>query len=149
MPVAGLSASTAYNLTVAGVTDLSGNAMAASFTSTFTTSAQADLTSPSVVTTSPLKAATGVPTTPVITVRFSKYMNPLSINALTFSCTPFAGTAVSGTITVSQDGTMATFTPTAALAKTTVYTIQLTTGIMDLEGQALTSFTSTFTTATQ
>ena len=149
VPVAGLSASNAYTLTVAGVTDLSGNAMAAAFTSTFTTSAQADLSMPLVLATTPIKAATGVLTTATITVKFSKYMDPLSINALTFSCTPSGGTAVSGTITVSLDGTVATFSPGAALAKTTVYTIQLTTGIIDLEGQALTSYTSTFTTAAQ
>jgi hypothetical protein len=75
-------------------------------------------------------------------------MNPLSINTLTVTVTN-GSTGVGGTISVSQDGTIATFAPNAPLATSTTYTIQLSTGIMDLEDQFLAASTSTFTTGSQ
>jgi hypothetical protein len=147
-PVAALLPSTTYTLTVAGVSDLSGNTMTTPVTSTFATSGTVDLTVPALTSIIPNKGATGVLTTTTIMLQFSKYMNPLSINTLTFTATNGA-TPVAGTISVSQDGTIATFAPNTPLATSTTYTVQLSTGITDLEGQSLAAYTSTFTTGSQ
>ena len=146
--MAGLLPNTTYTLTVAGVTDVSGNAMTAPATSTFTSSGTVDFSVPAITSIIPSKGATGVLTTSTIVLQFSKYMNPLSINTLTFTATNGA-TLVPGTISVSQDGTTAIFTPNFSLAPSTTYTVQLSTGITDLEGQSLAAYTSTFTTGTQ
>ena len=88
VPVAGLSASNAYTLTVAGVTDLSGNAMAAAFTSTFTTSAQADLRAPVVATFDTANGVTGVPLNGLMRVGFNKAMDALSVGATNLEVYP-------------------------------------------------------------
>ena len=70
-------------------------------------------------------------------------MDPSSLNQTTFTVSN--GGAVAGT--VSYSGTTATFTPTAALTASTLYTATITTGATDAAGNALTSdFTWTFTT---
>jgi hypothetical protein len=56
---------------------------------------------------------------------------------------------IAGTISVSQDGMTATFTPSVPSAASTVITVQATTGILDLEAQEITLFQSSFTTASQ
>jgi hypothetical protein len=47
------------------------------------------------------------------------------------------GIPVAGTIVVTADGLMATFTPTAPLLPSTVYNVEATSGITDLEDQGL------------
>ena len=58
VPAAALAASTPYTLTVTGVTDLAGNPMQKSFTSSFTTGPGADFTQPSVTGFDPANGAT-------------------------------------------------------------------------------------------
>jgi hypothetical protein len=76
-------------------------------------------------------------------------MNPATIDATTFTLkTTTGGASVTGTVTYVAAGSVATFTPAASLAPTTEYTATITTGAMDLEGNALVqNYVWTFTTA--
>jgi hypothetical protein len=149
VPVAGLTASTAYTLTVSGVTDLAGNAMSAPLVSTFTTGAVPDFSQPVVASITPNNDATGVLTTSTIQIQFSKFMDSLSITGPTITVTTNGVTQIPGTISVNPSGTIATFTPTTQFATTTVYSVSVSSSITDLGGSALTAFQSTFTTGSQ
>ena len=146
-PAAALAGSTVYTATITtAVADLAGNALAAAVTWTFTTGAAPDTTPPTVSSTSPASAATGVSVSAVITATFSKSLDPLTITGTTFTLKQ-GSTAVAGAVTHGP-GTLATFTPTAALASNTVYTAAFTTGIKDLAGNALAAaYSWSFTTA--
>jgi Bacterial Ig-like domain len=147
-PAEGLAPGTAYTLGVAGVTDLAGNAMAAPFSSAFTTGSVPNFVQPVVTSITPANNATAVATNSAIQIQFNKVMNPLTITGSTV--TVMNGSAqVTGTISVDAAGTVATFTPSAPLATVTVYSVAITSGITDLEGEALTAFSSTFTTGSQ
>lgn len=153
-PVVPLSQNTAYTVTVTGVQDLSGNVMTAQATSSFTTGTAVDLTLPAEQSVSPTNGATGVLTTSAIQMHFNKRIDPLTATNtttnVTFTVAPTSTQQpIAGTIMVSADGLTLTFTPSSALATSTVYQISATSGITDLEGQALTAFSSTFTTGTQ
>jgi hypothetical protein len=119
-------------------------------TTTFTTGGGADLTAPQVNSVSPASGATGVPTNTVVQLQFSKRIDPLTVTSSTFYVYPQnTGVEIAGVITVSPDGLSAAFAPNVPLAKSTGYTIQASAGILDLEGQALPSYTASFTTGTQ
>ena len=99
---------------------------------------------PTVSSTAPANAATGVPIGNKLTATFSKAMDPLTITTTTFTLQQGA-TSVSGTVTYS--GVTAVFAPTSNLAASTVYTASITTGAKDLAGNALaTNYVWTFTT---
>ncbi|TKB65202.1 MAG: hypothetical protein E8D47_08735, partial [Nitrospira sp.] len=68
-------------------------------------------------------------------------VNPATVTTATFTINP----PVTGAITVT--GTTAMFAPSTSLAPSTVYTGTLTTGIKDLAGNALATFSWTFTTS--
>ncbi|HWY74028.1 MAG TPA: Ig-like domain-containing protein, partial [Verrucomicrobiae bacterium] len=146
-PAGNLTASTLYTATITtGAKDLSGTSLASSFVWTFTTGATADTTAPTVISTSPASAATAVPLNQKIAATFSKVMDSSTITATTFTVKQ-GTTAVGGTVTYV--GTTATFTPTANLTASTVYTATITTGAKDLAGNALASnFAWSFTTGT-
>jgi len=99
---------------------------------------------PTITSSLPLNAAIGVVFNQPVSVNFSEAMDPLTINATTF--TVKQGTlAVAGTITYS--GTKATFTPNANLINGVVYTATVTTGVHDAAGNAMISnYTFSFTT---
>ena len=138
VPVTGLTASTAYTLSVAGVTDLSGNAMSTAYNSTFTTSAQADLRAPAVATFDPANGATGVPLNALMRVGFNKAMNALSVGATNLEVYPngVGGVLIPGTVSISTDGMSATFRPSSNLEAETQYCLYVN-GIEDLEGGSL------------
>jgi len=93
-----------------------------------------DTTAPTVSSTIPANAATGVAVNSKITAIFSEAMDPLTLTTVTFTLTQGV-TLVSGAVTYA--GVTATFTPTANLAPNTVYTATITTGAKDLAGNAL------------
>jgi hypothetical protein len=143
-PTAALAASTTYTATIkTGVQDLAGNALASNYVWTFTTGAAPDTTKPTVIAENPVGGATGVPTNQAVTATFSKAMNPATItitSPATFTLT--SGTpavAVAGLVTYAGVGNTLTFTPTAALAASTLYTATITTAAQDLSGNALAS----------
>ena len=73
-PYAPLSPNTAYTITVAGVTDIAGNGLAKTFTSTFTTGPTAALAVPVVLSVTPANGAQNVPdSTATVVVVFSAF----------------------------------------------------------------------------
>ena len=143
-PSAALTGSKVYTATVTtGVKDAAGNALAANYTWNFTTVAPADVTPPTVQSVVPLNSATSVAVNSKVTATFSEPMNSGTITTSTFTLKQ-GTTAVAGT--VSYSGNVATFTPSAALAGSKVYTATLTTGVKDVAGNALATYTWSFTT---
>ena len=105
---------------------------------------------PTVTSTGPANAATGVPRNPLITVTFSEAMNPATLNGTTFVLSQ-SGTAMAAAVTYS--GNTATLVPATALASNTTFTASVSTAAKDLSGDALAttkswSFTTVATPAT-
>jgi hypothetical protein len=121
------------------VKDLMGNLPTADYVWTFTTEA-----SPTVFT-DPANLATEVPLTKVVTAIFSIPMDPLTINATTFTIKQ-GTTLIPGAF--SYLGSTASFTPTSALTPNTLYTGTITTGAKTVLGTPMTNnYVWTFTTS--
>jgi len=144
-PATILLANTTYTATITtGVKDLAGNAMVSNYIWTFTTGTGSDIIPPTVISTIPANLATEVAQNIKPTATFSEAMDPLTINALTYTLKQ-GTTLVTGL--VSYSGLVATFTPTSGLLTNTIYTATITTGVKDLAGNAMVSnYVWTFTT---
>lgn len=99
---------------------------------------------PTVTATSPLDTTANVSVNKRVTATFSRVMNGATLTSATFTVhqgtTPIGGT-------VSYAGSTATFTPTAPLDISLVYTARITTGAADPQGASLASdYVWTFTT---
>jgi hypothetical protein len=145
VPAASLANSTAYNVRVSGIKDLSGNTAPFNPGWTFTTGRTADTTPPTVTVVSPTSGATRVSPTTNVAVTFSEPVAPATIAG---AIQVTAGTnPVAGTVAYDPVGQVATFTPLGLLASQTLYTVTVG-GVEDLAGNPMTAaFTSTFTTA--
>src|SRR5450759_4049333 len=143
-PAANLAANTFYTATITtGAKDVSGKSIAKDYIWSLTTGEIADITRPTV-TSDPLNNVTGVALNKAIALTFSKPMDPLTINATTFTIRD-SDMPISGTVTYS--GTKATFTPAHNLVINKIYTGMITTGAKDLAGNALANNNSfSFTT---
>lgn len=145
VPSSPLSYNTSYTLTVTtGVTDTSGPpiALAANVTSTFTT--QTDTTAPVVSFVSPGSGVNNISINSNIIISFSKAMAPLTLNTANITVLDGA-TPITGT--VSAIGTTgASFLPSSSLSNSKTYTVNISTGVTDTNGIALTSSYSTFFT---
>jgi len=148
-PGAVLAVSTVYTATItSGAKAASGVALAADHTWSFTTGAAADLTAPTVSSTSPAGSATGVPTNAKVTVTFNKPMDPASLTAATLTVSQGA-VQVSGIVSYGTTGTTATFTPASNFAGGVAFNATVTAGAKDLSGNALAAAHAwTFTTGT-
>jgi sporulation-control protein spo0M len=158
-PAGNLAASTPYSVQVSGFTDIAGNAVV-TFTSTFTTSATTDTTRPSVSSTVPISGATGVSANSTITIIINDQVNPATVvtgtgnDSLAVFATVAAGQFyVGGTAAVTNNNGANTsqivFTPFNPLppgATITVY-VGYNTYITDFEGNLLTAYSFSFTTA--
>lgn len=146
-PAAALAPSTLYTATITtGAEDLQSTPLAANYTWTFTTAAAPVLVPPTVVSTIPANAATAVPVNQIVSASFSVPMNPATINSTNFALSS-GGTPVAGLVAYAAVGNSLTFTPTANLAASTLYTATITTGVKNLAGTALASnYVWTFTT---
>ena len=143
-----LSPNTLFTVNITGVKDLAGNNLSATVTTSFTTGTGADLIRPTITLVDPGNGATGVPTNAVIRLQFSERINPLTVNNSTFQVfASGSNVPVTGTITVTADGLSASFAPSAALAPSTNYFMQMF-GITDLTGQEISFFFSSFSTGT-
>ena len=144
-PASQLAPNTIYTATVTtAAKDLAGNALANNYVWSFTTGAAAVIVPPTVISTDPADAATGVALTKQVTAIFSKTMDATTVTSATF-------TLKQGTIPVtgfvSYSGTTATFAPSSNLTPNTLYTATVTTGAKDLAGNALASnYVWSFTT---
>src|ERR1700719_3800038 len=142
-PATSLASNSVYVATITtAAQDPGGNALAANFVWSFTTGA------PTVISTVPASGATAVAVNTLVTATFSEAMNPSTINGTTFMLTGPGAAPVAGAVTYA--GTTATFTPTTALAGSTLFTATITTGATDLAGNPLAAnFVWTFTTVSQ
>ena len=143
-PSGPLTLNTIYTATITtGAKNTAGTAVANNYVWTFTTGT---LTAPTVISTDPANNATGVVLNKIISATFSELMDPLTINATTFTLMQ-GSTVVTGTVTYS--GTTASFKPTVNLLAGTVYTATITTGAKNLAGTGLANnYVWTFTTGT-
>lgn len=144
-PAVSLALASLYTATVTtGAADVYGNHLAGNFVWTFTTGVTtcSGVGAPTVVSVTPANGA--CPDT-TVSATFSEAMNPSTINASTFT---LAGPGAAGTVTYDVPNQTATFTPSAALALSTMYTATVTTGAQDLLGNGLASnFVWNFTTS--
>jgi len=145
-PTASLAYATVYTATITtGAKDLAGNPLAADKVWTFTTGPNPDVTAPTVISVTPLNAATGVAVATTVTATFSEAVDAATLSASTFTLNPGS---VAGAYVLSVDKKTVTFTPDSSLASATVYTAAITTGAKDLAGNALAANKVwTFTTA--
>jgi hypothetical protein len=118
-----LDPSSVYTLTLVGIQDLAGHALAAPASFTFTTGTGVDLAGPSLISFQP--SGPGTPTTAVIEATFNERINAASIGASNFGVFVGGNPAIAGTVSVSEDGRTVTFTPLSALAPNTSYFVQL------------------------
>ncbi|MES2390345.1 MAG: Ig-like domain-containing protein, partial [Acidobacteriota bacterium] len=108
------------------------------------------VTPPSVVSTTPINGATGIPVTQVVSATFSVAMNPATITSTTFTLTGPGGTTIAGAVAYNATNSVASFTPAVALAYNTLYTGTITTAVTDTLGDEPSGSTTwSFTTATQ
>lgn len=142
-PLSPLPGNSVINVAVNGVLDLSGNSNV-SFQSSFTTGAGVDATAPTVVMVTPTNGATGIGLTTVV-LTFSKSLNPGTITNSTVGLLA-NGSNLFPAISVSADNRVVTLNVNTLPASSTV-TVVATSGIMDLSGNSLVNFESSFTTA--
>jgi len=104
---------------------------------------------PTVTSTSPANAATGIGTGIAPTATFSRAMNAATITSSSFTLVPTGGGGpVAATVTYDSASNTATLTPTAPLTASTTYTATIDTTVKASDGTPLASpFTWSFTTA--
>ncbi len=103
--------------------------------------------SPTVTAVVPAPSAVGVALNTRLTATFSKEMDAVSVNAVTFTLVNNLGTPVSGTVAYDSPSKVATFTPDTNLAASTVFTATVTTGVKDVAGNSmLANYAWSFTT---
>ena len=142
VPSANLLPGVLYTATITtGAKNLAGVALANNYVWTFTTVATG---APLVISTDPANNAVGVPLNKIVTANFNMPMDPLTINATTFTIKQGIN-PVAGIVTYS--GTTASFAPTVNFSPGLVYTATITTGAKNLAGTALANnYVWTFTT---
>lgn len=89
---------------------------------------------PTVTSTGPGSAATGIARNASVTATFSEAMSPATINATTFTLHQGV-TAIPGVVTYAAD--VATFNPTNTLDANLLYSASISTGVRDLQGDSL------------
>jgi len=146
-PDANLAGSTTYTATLStAITDAAGNPLAAAYSWSFTT---ADITPPTVVSTSPEANETGVAVGTAVSATFSEVMDESTITASSFTLVVQTMTSISGTISYDSGTNTATFTPSVDLAENITYTAALSTAITDAAGNPLATYWWSFTTIIQ
>ena len=109
-----------------------------------------DKNRPAVVSVDPTNGATSRARNSSVTIQFSEWMNPSSVNLSSFVVKKGAS-AIAGAISVFNNKTFL-FTPVSLLDSSTVYTVTIkggAGGATDIAGNFMeTDFTSTFTTGT-
>ncbi|MFA5463548.1 MAG: Ig-like domain-containing protein, partial [Dysgonamonadaceae bacterium] len=119
-----------YTATITNnVEDVAGNAMRNDTTWSFATGSLL-----LVIATDPLNGAVDVPYNKIVKATFNKLMNPATINNSTFTLM-HGPTPVLGTVSYSEF--TAEFTPLTDLLPGEEYTATITTGALDLSGNAL------------
>ncbi len=145
-PQGGLSPNTSYEIILTPeLLDEGGLPLQNPGTFSYSTGSSTDTASPQVSSVSPPSASLGVATNVVVSVRFSKPVDPLTITGATFYLQKNTVPVV-GTVTPAVDGMSATFTPAEPLNPWAQYTIIINNGVADIEGHALSYSQYGFTT---
>ncbi len=145
MPYAPLSPNTTYVMTIAGVKDPVGNAVATT-TNTFTTGATFDNTAATAINSDPAYNSTAG-TNVVPKLVFNKPLNPITVNNSTFRMYLYdTGQWIPLTVTLSASGMEVTMTPQIALLPNTRYYFQGCCGFQDQDGNNGNSVTEYFWT---
>ena len=126
--------------------DVAGNS-GAGYSGNFWTGLSSDTAHATVSTISPGNAQTGAPLNAQIVAVMSDDIDPATVTNSSITVTPAGGSSIAGTVTLANDGVTLTFAPTAALTASTVYNVSVG-GFNDVEGNSVTTFTSSFTTGT-
>jgi YD repeat-containing protein len=143
-PNAPLSPNSYYYLYLCGYTNLAGK-QGSCFSSTFYTGTSA-VTGPATVTTiSPSNGQTGVPLNAQIIAVVSNNIDSTTVTSSSITVTPSGGSAIAGTVTLAADGVTLTFVPAVQLTASQLYNVSVG-GFTDIDGNAVTTFTSSFTT---
>lgn len=123
-----LTANTVYTVTITtGAENTLDTPLAANYVWNFTTAVV-----PTVTATDPLNNATGVNLNKTVTATFSVPMDPLTINATTFTLKQ--GTTVIPGVVTYTGGTTASFNPVNSLDTGLIYTATITTGAKSIAG---------------
>ena len=136
-PLVPLATGTVYTINVTGVKDITGNTQSSFPSKSFTTGTGTDLVTPTLVSTNPTSAQTGVPVSTTVQVVFSKAMGPASFDANTsFTLRDPSNNPVPATITFSADYKTVTLQPDANLTAGTQYYFYFgySTALYDLSG---------------
>jgi tripartite motif-containing protein 71 len=151
-PSSNLNPLTIYTLSMTSAIESAEGVPFSQLSWSFTTGGLADTVSPTI-TISPPNGATQVPVNAWIVFGFSEPMNPISINSSTITVAN-NGLSVSGNITLSQQNTVATFTPISSFLPNSVVNVTLSRKVTDVAGNPIvgstgpgTDFMSSFTTA--
>ncbi len=144
-PANNLGANTVYTATIStGAADKAGNGMAVNHVWSFTTSAIADNTAPTVLSTNPADLATNIALNSSVNATFSELIDPQTI-----STSSFLVGGVTGTVDYNSITRVATFRPLSNFAANTTYTATVTADVTDLAGnQLLINKIWSFTTGT-
>ena len=130
-----------FNLGVTGVSDTHGNDITEGVTKPFTGSNDPDVTAPQIIEKAPAAGATNVAIGTTVTIKFSELVDYTSF---TGGVSWGSGAGPVG-FTISNDGTLFTLTPAAALGYNEIQTISLT-GVQDPSGNTLLDTEWSFTT---
>lgn len=103
-----------------------------------------DTAAPMVSSVNPPNQTTGAESGTEISVAFSEAINPETIRADTFTLSTSSGEAVASEVQFDSNGGVAILNPAESLLDGESYTVSLNAGILDLAGNALLPFTSTF-----
>ncbi len=134
-PTSFLEANTVYTAKIStAVKNSDGVSLNENYIWTFTTGETASSNLPKVILTEPAAMEIGVAMNTKVTAQFNRSMDPLTVNATTYTLKKGSST-VAGTVAYS--GMTATFSPTENLSSNTEYTATVTTGAKDTSGNAL------------
>ncbi len=151
VPSALLASSTAYTMTVSGVTDEAGNVVSP-FTSSFTTGVLglANTTAPSVVSVSPSNGSSAALVGSSVVLTFNEAIDATTVNNASVSISVSGASGVlAGTYQLDATGTILTFAPLSPLPASTTIAVHVNgSSVLDLSGNQGFSFSSSFTTGT-
>lgn len=110
--------------------DVTGTPLAP-FATVFQTGSARDDVEPAVEVTNPVDGATDVPVNVPVRVRFTKPIDPTTVDANTFALQSASGATVACAITVSTDDQVVTFTPLRPLEAGADYTLTISAELVD------------------